>query len=172
METQEALNLLHIDCDLEELGKEQLRSHYRRLALRTHPDKNPGDAAAPERFKQLLAAYQTLIQRITVVPATDQRGHLDGHDSSSLAEVLERALQGEDVEHHLRRLNVHRPPAGFGVEKGVRFDARLQPHAGHGHADIVDLNQLFKEILESEELEERANSISGSTSERQDFIDR
>lgn len=38
----------------------EIRSAYRRLALRWHPDRNPGDAVAEEQFKRLNDAYQIL----------------------------------------------------------------------------------------------------------------
>lgn len=37
-----------------------LKSAYRRLAMRWHPDKNPGDAAAEQRFKAINEAYDVL----------------------------------------------------------------------------------------------------------------
>ena len=37
-----------------------LKSAYRRLAVRWHPDKNPGDAAAETRFKAISEAYDCL----------------------------------------------------------------------------------------------------------------
>ena len=37
-----------------------LKSAYRRLAIRWHPDKNPGDAAAEARFKAISEAYDCL----------------------------------------------------------------------------------------------------------------
>ncbi|MDF3066440.1 MAG: dnaJ [Polyangiaceae bacterium] len=37
-----------------------IRQAFRRLALRYHPDRNPGDAEAEERFKIISAAYQRL----------------------------------------------------------------------------------------------------------------
>ena len=38
-----------------------IRRAYRRLARRFHPDINPGDRAAEARFRQILQAYETLI---------------------------------------------------------------------------------------------------------------
>lgn len=37
-----------------------IKSSYRRLAMRWHPDKNPGDAAAEARFKAISEAYECL----------------------------------------------------------------------------------------------------------------
>ena len=37
-----------------------IKSSFRRLAMRYHPDKNPGDAEAEARFKQINAAYAVL----------------------------------------------------------------------------------------------------------------
>src|SRR5690242_4688675 len=42
-------------CDVAEIKKS-----YRRLAMEHHPDRNPRDHAAEERFKELAEAYQVL----------------------------------------------------------------------------------------------------------------
>ena len=37
-----------------------IKSSYRKLAMRWHPDKNPGDSAAEAKFKAISEAYDIL----------------------------------------------------------------------------------------------------------------
>src|ERR1039458_7008461 len=41
-------------------SQDEIKKSYRRLARKFHPDVNPGDKAAEERFKQVQAAYDIL----------------------------------------------------------------------------------------------------------------
>lgn len=41
-------------------GEQEIKSAYRKLALQYHPDKNPGDSAAEEKFKEAAEAYSVL----------------------------------------------------------------------------------------------------------------
>ncbi|HEX8458329.1 MAG TPA: molecular chaperone DnaJ [Pyrinomonadaceae bacterium] len=41
-------------------SEQELKSAYKRLAIRYHPDKNPGDAEAEEKFKEVAEAYGVL----------------------------------------------------------------------------------------------------------------
>lgn len=40
--------------------QDEIKSAFRKAANRHHPDKNPGDEGAPQRFKEVNAAYQIL----------------------------------------------------------------------------------------------------------------
>jgi molecular chaperone DnaJ len=40
--------------------EQEIKSAYRRLAVKHHPDKNPNDAAAEEKFKEAAEAYSVL----------------------------------------------------------------------------------------------------------------
>ncbi|MCZ6681519.1 MAG: molecular chaperone DnaJ [Candidatus Poribacteria bacterium] len=55
-------------------GEDEIKKAYRRLAIRYHPDKNPGDKEAEEKFKEATEAYGVLRN-------TDKRGRYDrfGH---------------------------------------------------------------------------------------------
>ena len=37
-----------------------IKSAFRKLAMKHHPDRNPGDQAAEQRFKELNEAYEVL----------------------------------------------------------------------------------------------------------------
>lgn len=41
-------------------GADQIKKAYRKLAMKFHPDKNPGDKKAEERFKEITEAYAVL----------------------------------------------------------------------------------------------------------------
>lgn len=44
----------------KDASKDEIKKAYRKLAVKYHPDKNPGDTAAEEKFKKATEAYEVL----------------------------------------------------------------------------------------------------------------
>ncbi len=44
----------------EDSSKEEVKKAYREMALKYHPDKNPGDKKAEEKFKEISSAYEMI----------------------------------------------------------------------------------------------------------------
>ena len=59
---------------------EEIKRAYRKLALKYHPDKNPGDSVAEDRFKEASNAYQILSDS-EKRKIYDVRGHAGVHDA-------------------------------------------------------------------------------------------
>lgn len=57
MSKQDPYSVLGVDRNA---SADDIKKAYRKLAIKYHPDKNPGDKAAEERFKEAASAYEIL----------------------------------------------------------------------------------------------------------------
>src|ERR1700754_2252027 len=52
-------------------SQDEIKKAYRKVAMQHHPDRNPGDKASEEKFKEAAEAYEILSD-------TDKRAQYDG----------------------------------------------------------------------------------------------
>lgn len=128
-------------------GADEIKSVYRKLAIKYHPDKNPGNKVAEEKFKEISEAYDVLSdenKRKRYDSGGDNmfeggQGGFDfsdifndffsgGGNSSSSAKGNHRrsqgfqALRGADLRYNL---SLSLREAYFGMEKKISFGTLL-----------------------------------------------
>jgi DnaJ-class molecular chaperone len=90
-----------------EATQDEIRKVYRQLAKKLHPDLNPGDRQAEEKFKQVSAAYDLLGD--AEKRARYDRGEIDASGAERPRERYYRDFHGAGAEEHSYSTN-----AGFG----------------------------------------------------------
>ena len=97
----------------------EIQSAYRKLAKKLHPDLNPGDKSAEERFKEVAGAYDLLSD-------VEKRKRFDNGEID--------ATGAERPQHHFYR--------------DFASSDQAHPYAdGSGFADFVDAGDAFSELL-------------------------
>jgi molecular chaperone DnaJ len=134
-------------------GDAELKKAYRQLAMQFHPDKNPGDKKAEERFKEISEAYAVLsdpdkrahYDRFGSAPGAAAGGGFDSGFGSLFEDIFDnffaggaggrgrrsRAMRGEDLQYELK---ITLEEAAQGVETKVQIPRleRCEACAGTG----------------------------------------
>jgi len=122
----------------------QIKKAYRTLAFKCHPDRNPGDDKAEEKFKELSAAYQVLSspekrrQYDAALAGKDRDPRFEeefgpgaGAESWSIDEILSHFgdLFGGDFGENLHRSRAGRRP-GYDAHTELETDFRTAALGG------------------------------------------
>ena len=113
----------------------RIKRAYRELAMKFHPDQNPGDAAAEASFKEVSAAY-TVLSDVDLRDKYDRRGFAgvdgQGPDLGSFTELFEGVfgdLFGRKKERERGRdlrytIELGFEEAALGVTRDITFASR------------------------------------------------
>lgn len=138
-----------------ESSAQEIKSAYRKIAVRFHPDRNPGDTAAEERFKEAAEAY-------SVLSDTDKRERYDrfGHQG------LGGGFSGFDPSTFGDFSDILGDLFGFGGGRRRRGGRRAQPGADLRYELRITLEEAAfgdKRVLDIPRLE-TCEACSGSGS--------
>lgn len=130
--------ILNISRDASD---EEIKKAYRKLALQYHPDRNPNDKSAEEKFKEINEAYEVLsdqdkryrYERFGSVDDTGSifdfgfRGNFDDVFNDLFSDFFggqrQRQRKGEDLRYNLQ---IEFEEAIFGVEKEIEIPKEEQ----------------------------------------------
>jgi len=93
---------------------DEIKKAYRKLALKYHPDKNPGNKTAEEQFKKISEAY-------AVLGDAEKRKQYDSFGSQ---EAFSRSFSQEDIFRGFDLNEILRDLGGFGGSTRVRGQRR------------------------------------------------
>jgi len=128
---------------------------YRRLSKRFHPDKNPGDDAAAEHFKQIAEAFEILndpgrragYDRTGEIPHSTEQA--DRREALRVLQSVIHQIVGKDLKHGVRTIQ-----RKLLVDVGEVLDGAIE-HIEH------DLDKMRRAQTRLEEVAGRISSQDG-----------
>jgi molecular chaperone DnaJ len=135
-------------CVAKTATDDEIKKSYRKIAMQCHPDKNPGDKQAEERFKEAAEAYEVLSDR-------QKREIYDHYGHAGLSNTGFQGFSGfDDIFSNFG--DIFEDVFGFGQTRGrgrgrsgaragadLRYDLRISfLDAAFGVTKTIDLEKL------------------------------
>jgi molecular chaperone DnaJ len=146
-------------------SESELKSSYRKLALKYHPDRNPGDKDAEERFKEAAEAY-------SVLSDADKRRAYDNYGHAGLG--ASGAAPDFNADAFSDFADIFGDFFGFGDMFGSGGGARRRSRAQRGDDVRYDLELSFEDSMRGLEESiqiprlEACDACNGSGAEAED----
>jgi len=130
-------------------SEEELKKNYRKIAMQCHPDKNPGNKQAEEKFKEAAEAYEVLSDK-------QKREIYDHYGHAGLSNTGFQGFSGfDDVFSNFG--DIFEDVFGFGHQRGrgrtrqaahagadLRYDLKISfLDAAFGLTTTIDLEKLY-----------------------------
>lgn len=151
MEKRDYYEVLGVD---KNASADEIKKAYRKKAIQYHPDKNPGDKAAEEKFKEAAEAYEVLSD-----PQKRQRYDQFGHAGMSDAGGFSSGgMNMEDIFSHFGDIfGGHF--SGFGGFSGFSGSSSRSQHVRKGSDLRVKVKLTLEEIANGVEKKIKVKKI-------------
>lgn len=136
---------------MENATQEEIKKAYRRLSKRYHPDANPGDKEAENRFREISEAYAVLGDE-TKRKEYDSRLRQTGQQQKKKPEQGNERNSGKKRAPENREFDIGHMSAnferffGFHPESGEIHEEQLKK-TGKKSANPLDTSDLFEKYM-------------------------
>ena len=157
------------------VSEDEIRKAYRKLALKHHPDRNPGNIASEERFKEIAEAYAILINKSK---RAEYNNHLKRSHRTTTQSVFASKCGREDffremfhnpgnadffsdLQHEFEKqgyrfnenffndlFSRRQHVFGSGIYSGNRIEIAHHPRGYNANKSIVNLNQRAEDTAQ------------------------
>jgi molecular chaperone DnaJ len=123
---------------------EEIKKAFRELALRWHPDRNPSDPSASARFRNILEAYECLLDHFRKKDGRCRRAKPRQHrQTEAWASGADTCRDSRDIFEDYFGFDLKRRQNGGGRRYDLRFDLQVSRKAMiDGGYEAIDYQRM------------------------------